>query len=72
MKELAGFVINKLHLIPEQVQIFIPLPSTWSTVMYVTGRNPWTGEEIYVERDARRRALQKAVLTDHPFKKCRK
>jgi radical SAM superfamily enzyme YgiQ (UPF0313 family) len=34
--------------------------------------HPWIGEEIYVERDACRRALQKVTLTDNPLKKGRK
>ena len=47
---------------PEQVQVFTPLPSTWSAVMYLTGEDPFTGEPIFVERNLRRKAAQKRIL----------
>ena len=34
MKELSDFIKNKLKLKPEQVQVFTPTPSTYSTLMY--------------------------------------
>ncbi|NQU05615.1 MAG: YgiQ family radical SAM protein, partial [Calditrichaeota bacterium] len=37
MLALRDFVTTKLKLLPEQVQVFTPLPSTWSAVMYHTG-----------------------------------
>ncbi len=36
MHRLQAFVSQNLHLAPEQVQIFTPLPATYSTVMYYT------------------------------------
>jgi uncharacterized radical SAM protein YgiQ len=62
MIALKRFMFEELHLAPEQVQIFTPLPSTWSTVMYYTGLNPFTGEEIYIERDVRGKEKQKKVI----------
>lgn len=56
------FVSDELKLNPEQVQIFTPLPSSWSAVMYWTGCDPFTGEKIHVEKDPRRRQRQKAIL----------
>ncbi len=47
---------------PEQVQVFTPTPSTWATVMYVTGHNPFNGEKIFVEKSFKGRELQKNVL----------
>ena len=47
---------------PEQVQEFIPLPMTRAGVQYVTGRDPLTGEELYVPRGGRERRLQKALV----------
>jgi uncharacterized radical SAM protein YgiQ len=47
---------------PEQVQEFIPLPMTRANVQYVTGRDPLTGEELYVPRGGRERRLQKALV----------
>ena len=62
MEKLRDFTRRELHVRPEQVQVFTPLPSTWSSVMYVTGRDPFTGERIYVERDKRGREHQKNIL----------
>ncbi len=64
MKFLKRFADEKLHLTPEQTQIFTPTPSTWSTLMYVTGIDPFTGEEIFVERDPIKRQKQKDILVN--------
>lgn len=62
MRALRSFVQRELHLDPEQVQIFTPLPSTWSTVMYYTGRDPFSGGDIFVERDTSEKEKQKRAL----------
>ncbi|MGD8542038.1 MAG: YgiQ family radical SAM protein, partial [Desulfobacteraceae bacterium] len=62
MHQLRAFALRKLHLLPEQVQIFTPTPSTWSTLMYRTGKDPFSGRPIFVERNAAKKAQQKAVL----------
>ena len=41
MNELKEFTRNELHITPEQVQIFTPTPSTFSTLMYCTGIDPF-------------------------------
>ena len=63
MLALRDFARKELKVLPKQVQIFTPTPSTWSTVMWWTGENPFTGEACYVEKDARRRERQKETLT---------
>jgi uncharacterized radical SAM protein YgiQ len=63
MKQLRGFAGRELRLIPEQVQIFTPLPSTRSTVMYYTGVDPLSGDTMFVERDVRGKERQKRVVT---------
>ncbi len=62
MQTLAAFAKSRLHLRPEQVQIFTAVPATRSTLMYCTGRDPATGEEIFVERNLAARVAQKAVV----------
>jgi uncharacterized radical SAM protein YgiQ len=47
---------------PDQVQDFYPTPGTLSTAMYWTGRDPRTGEPVYVARGERERAMQRALL----------
>lgn len=62
MRKLKEFTLNELKTNPEQVQIFTPLPSTWSGVMYYTGMNPFSGENIFVEKDRSGRQLQKDIV----------
>lgn len=47
---------------PEQAQEFIPLPMTRGAVQYAAGRDPLTGEEVYVPRTERERKQQKALV----------
>jgi uncharacterized radical SAM protein YgiQ len=63
MKRLRAFVSKNLKLTPEQVQIFTPTPSTYSTLMYYTGLDPFTGEKIFVEKDPVCKKRQKDILT---------
>ena len=63
MQRLQKFATHELELTPEQVQVFTPTPSTWSTAMYWTERDPATGEAIFVEKRGRGRQAQKEVLT---------
>lgn len=48
--------------LPEQVQDFYPTPGTASTVMYYTGIDPFTGKNVYVERDYKVKQMQRALL----------
>jgi uncharacterized radical SAM protein YgiQ len=63
MAELRRFTSEKLRIHPEQVQIFTPTPSTYSTLMYYTGLDPFTRQPVFVEKDARRKERQKAILS---------
>src|SRR5690606_22755764 len=64
MLKLKEFASRELQLRPEQVQIFTPLPSTYSALMYYTGLNPFTGENLFVERDLRRKEEQKSLVVE--------
>lgn len=63
MLRLKSFCREKLHTNPEQVQIFTPTPSTYSTLMYWTEKDPFSGENIFVEKDNRKKERQKELLT---------
>jgi uncharacterized radical SAM protein YgiQ len=63
MKQLKKFCLDKLKIVPEQVQIFTPSPSTYSTLMYYTGTNPFDSTPVFVEYDPRKKARQKDLLT---------
>merc|ERR1711879_114398 len=50
MEQLKKFSQQVLKIIPRQIQVFTPTPSTWSTLMYWTEKNPWTGKACFVEK----------------------
>ena len=62
MLNLKSFVSRELKITPEQVQIYTPLPSTWSALMYWTGVDPVSGEKIYVEKDPAKKQRQKDIV----------
>jgi uncharacterized radical SAM protein YgiQ len=62
MEGLRGFAVRQLALQPEQVQLFTPTPATISTLMYHTGRDPWSGRSLFVEKTAAGRERQKKIL----------
>jgi uncharacterized radical SAM protein YgiQ len=62
MEAMGDFARDRFGLTPEQVQIFTPTPGTWSTVMYATGVDPFTGAPVHVERDTLRRRAQKEAV----------
>ena len=63
MVYLKDFIKKELNLKPEQVQVFIPAPSTYSALMYYTEQNPFTGERIFVEKNTKNRDKQKKIVT---------
>jgi radical SAM superfamily enzyme YgiQ (UPF0313 family) len=63
MRKMKTFAHEKLRIKPEQIQIFTPTPSTYSTLMYHTGLDPFTGNKIFVEKSLRGKEKQKAVIT---------
>ncbi len=63
MVALKNFASRELKVLPRQVQLFTPTPSTWSTLMYWTEENPFTDKPCFVEKDSSARERQKAVLT---------
>jgi uncharacterized radical SAM protein YgiQ len=64
MKKLKMFASQRLKISPEQVQIFIPLPSTYSALMYYTERDPFTGNKIFVEKNPVRKETQKRIIVN--------
>lgn len=63
MHALRRFAARDLGISPEQVQIFTPTPGTWASVMYHTGRDPFTGERLFVEKGLRGKRRQKEILS---------
>lgn len=63
MKDLKKFASKELKLNPEQVQIFTPTSSTYSTLMYYTELNPFDFSPIFVEKDNNKKQYQKELIT---------
>lgn len=64
MHDLKRFTSQKLGINPEQVQIFTPTPSTYSSLMYYTEQDPFTGQPIFVEKDPVRKQRQKDIVIE--------
>jgi uncharacterized radical SAM protein YgiQ len=62
MTAMKQFASSRLRLNPEQVQIFTPTPSTYSTLMYYTEMDPWTRKKIFVEKDPVKKQRQKDII----------
>ena len=59
--ELAEYLRDS-HCRPEQVQDFYPTPSTISTCMFYTGLDPRNMQPVYVARDPKEKAWQRALV----------
>ena len=64
MIEVALF-LKRHDLRVEQVQEFTPTPGSLATCLWHTGRDPFSGEVVYVAKSLRERRLQKALLLWH-------
>jgi len=64
MRKLKAYASRELRLNPEQVQIFTPTPSTYASIMYHTGLDPFTGKKLFVEKEIGGKMRQKAVVTE--------
>jgi uncharacterized radical SAM protein YgiQ len=62
MKEMNEKVLSIFGFIPDQIQAFIPLPMTLSSVIYWTGCDPLSREEYFIERDPLRRRRQHDIF----------
>lgn len=66
MKALAEKVTGRLHFTLEQVQDLTPTPMTLSSVMFWTGRNPYTGQKVFVARSQEEKRRQKSWFFARP------
>jgi len=62
MQILKKIASQNLKINPRQVQIFTPTPSTWSSVMYYTEEDPFSGKDIFVEKNFHKKRQQKKIL----------
>lgn len=64
MMDLKKYASQELRVNPEQVQIFTPTPSTYSTLMYYTEKDPFTNQKLFVEKDNGKKQKQKDIVTE--------
>jgi radical SAM superfamily enzyme YgiQ (UPF0313 family) len=65
-----ALALKELHVRPEQIQDYLPLPMTRAGCMYHTGKDPLTGKPVYVAKGLRERKLQRALIQyDQPQNK---
>lgn len=62
MRGLKSYASRELKINPLQVQIFTPLPSTYSALMYYTCTDPATGKSIFVEKNNAKKQRQKDIV----------
>ena len=54
-------ISKELKLVPEQVQLFTPTPSTWATAMYYTEMDA-DGNSVFVEKDGGKKRKQLDIM----------
>lgn len=54
--------LKSLHIYPEQIQDYLPLPMTVSSCMYYTEKDFFTGKPIHVAKAGRQRKLYRALI----------
>lgn len=54
--------LKKNGINPQQVQDFYPTPGTVSTCMFYTGLDPFTMKKVYVPKEPKEKAMQRALL----------
>jgi len=62
MEELRRFIVSELKTNPEQIQIFTPSPSTFSTMMYHTRRDIDNKNNLKVEKSMQMKQKQKDIV----------
>lgn len=68
MHSLKTYVTKTLKTNPQQVQIFTPLPSTYSGLMYYTQTDSSTGGKIFVEKKLDKKQRQKDIVVSKKIK----
>ena len=71
MTRLKTFAREKLKTNPEQVQIFTATPSTYSTLMYHSGMDPFSQRRIFVEKERHLKERQKDAVVPKAKQKAR-
>jgi len=68
MIKMKKKIKNIVGYAPRQVQSFIPLPMTLSSVQYYTGKDPFTGEKLFAEHDLHAKRQQHNIFFEQKIK----
>ena len=69
MEAMRKYFSQEMKILPEQIQIFTPTPSTYSTLMYYTEKNFQNNEDIFCEKNLNKLHNQLAVFHSLKHKK---
>jgi uncharacterized radical SAM protein YgiQ len=64
MEDTRDEIFSLFGFVPDQVQAFIPLPMTLSSITFYTGIDPLTGEHFDSVRDMNERRKQHRIFSD--------
>ncbi len=64
-ENLKRFLADELKFNPEQIQIFTPTPSTYSTLMYYTGKSIYDGKDIRIEKSLKNKLAAKELIQNN-------
>jgi len=64
MQKMKKEIRSIFGFLPRQVQAFLPLPMTLSSVIYYTGSDPLTGEKFHVRRDMDKRRQEHNIFME--------
>lgn len=62
MRNMKKIFLREIKILPEQVQIFTPTPSTYSTLMYYLEEDFQNPQEIFVEKNLNKMKRQKEEI----------
>ena len=62
MRDAKRQILSIFNFVPDQVQAFIPLPMTLSSVIFYTGKDPLTDEMFPVIKDMNERRKQHNIF----------
>jgi uncharacterized radical SAM protein YgiQ len=63
MYKMRTYFKNEIKILPEQIQIFTPTPSTYSTLMFFTEKDFQTKQKIFVEKSPAKLQKQKDIIS---------
>lgn len=67
MELMRKYLSTKMKVLPEQIQIFTPTPSTYSTLMYYTENHYSNNKKVFVEKNPQKLQAQKDKIINNSY-----